>query len=238
VSTEQLIELPRDNVFRSAPAFELRAAPDPDAGDQAAGLPTLTGRFAVFDTWTEIDSWIEGRFLERIAPGAFRKTFSENRAGIRVLFQHGHDPQVGDKPLGPIDVLREDDVGAYYEVPLLDTSYVRDLLPGLRAGLYGASFRFRVVREDIVQPDSASTGNPDRLPERTIREAKVMEFGPVTFPAYPDATAGVRSLTDEVLARRLDRGRRSEHAAPRAPAARHPRRPDHLNRKDTKQWHL
>jgi phage head maturation protease len=67
-----------------------------------------------------------------------------------VLFQHGSDPQIGDKPLGPIDQLREDDTGAYYEVPLLEASYVRDnVLPGLKAGLYGASFRFRVVREEI-----------------------------------------------------------------------------------------
>jgi HK97 family phage prohead protease len=82
--------------------------------------------------------------MERIAPGAFKKTFREQPRPMRVLFQHGMDPQVGDKPLGPIRDLREDETGAYYEVPLLDASYVRDqVLPGLRAGLYGASFRFR-----------------------------------------------------------------------------------------------
>jgi len=43
---------------------------------------------------------------------------------------------------------------------------------------------------------SRSTFNPDGIPERTITEAQVMEFGPVTFPAYSRATAGVRSLTD------------------------------------------
>jgi hypothetical protein len=52
------------------------------------------------------------------------------------------------------------------------------------------------VREDLDQKPGRSTYNPKALPERTIREAKVMEFGPVTFPAYEGATAGVRSLTD------------------------------------------
>jgi len=41
-----------------------------------------------------------------------------------------------------------------------------------------------------------STWNPDALPERTIRSAQVFEFGPVTFPAYVGATAGIRSPTD------------------------------------------
>ena len=93
-------------------------------------------------------------------------------------------------------MLREDELGAAYEVPLLDTSYNRDLLEGLRAGAYGSSFRFKVQREDFNQKPARSTYNPKALPERTIREAKVMEFGPVTFPAYEGATAGVRSLTD------------------------------------------
>jgi len=38
--------------------------------------------------------------------------------------------------------------------------------------------------------------NPDAIPERTILQTQVFEFGPVTFPAYEGASAGVRSLTD------------------------------------------
>lgn len=141
--------------------------------------------------------------MERIAPGAFKKTFNENLARMRVLFQHGQDPQLGDKPLGPIRNLREDDTGAYYEVPLLrDDSgqvvdYIRSLLPGLREKLYGASFRFKVVKEEFDEEPDASDHNPNSLPERTVTEARVMEFGPVTFPAYASATAGLRSVTDE-----------------------------------------
>jgi len=172
------------------PGIELRASDD-------GGMPTLHGHFAVFNRWAEIDSWTEGHFLERIAPGAFKKTFREQKP--KVLFQHGGDPQVGDKPLGTIESLSEDDVGAAYEVRMLDTAYNRELLPGLEAGLYGASFRFKVMREEMVDDPVTSDDNPRALPERTIREAKVMEFGPVTFPAYDGATAGMRSMTDEFL---------------------------------------
>jgi HK97 family phage major capsid protein/HK97 family phage prohead protease len=188
-----MADLPRDNLVRAVfPAdLELR-----DNGD---ATPTLHGHFAVFNTFTEIKSMFEGNFLERIAPGAFSKTIKENAANMRVLFQHGRDPQIGDKVLGVPSVLEEDSVGARYEVPLFDTTYNRDLEPGLRAGAYGASFRFQVVKEEIDQEPKRSDHNPDGLPERTIQEARVMEFGPVTFPAYADATAGVRSLTDDFL---------------------------------------
>jgi hypothetical protein len=213
--SEQL--LLRENLVRALSAGpELR-----DAGD---GMPTMFGHFAVFDSWTTIDSRLEGRFRERLGAGAFAKTIAENRGRIVSLFNHGKDPAIGEKLLGPIEELREDPEGPYSEVPLLDTSYNRDLVPGLRAGLYGASFRFRVTRDEIVRPRAATEDNPDKLPERTIREVQLHEFGPVTFPAYPGATVAVRSMTDEytLSAFLTDPDRLAElvrHIAPATPAS-------------------
>lgn len=191
--------MPRDNLFRAlfagerVRAVELRA----EDGDQGDGR-TMVGHFAVFNVWTEINSFFEGNFMERFASGSFKKTIREQRDRMRVLFQHGRDPIVGDKPLGPIEELAEDDVGPAYKVPLLRAAYVDDhVLPGLAAGLYGASFRFRVMKEEVVEEPGTSDHNPKGLPERTVKEAQVMEFGPVTFPAYAEASAGVRSLTDD-----------------------------------------
>ena len=192
--TETPLRPPRDNLFRGmSPGDELRA----EAGDE--DMPTLRGHFAVFNEWTEINSLFEGNFMERFAPGAFDKTIAEQRDAIRVLFQHGHDPVIGDKPLGAIEALSTDSKGVAYEVPLLDTSYNRELLPGLKADLYGASFRFRVMREEIADAPETSDFNPQGIPERTVKEAQVFEFGPVTFPAYDSATAGVRSMTDQCI---------------------------------------
>jgi len=181
----------KTDLVRALPSnsYELRSS--------GAGMPTLRGHFAVWDTWAKIESAWEGTFCERLQAGCMSKTLTEQRDRIRVLFQHGRGGQIGDKVLGPITELREDEHGAYYEVQLLDTSYNRDLLPGLEAGLYGASFRFRVLREHVNNKPERSEYNPEGIPERTIRECHVHEFGPVTFGAYAEATAGVRSLTDK-----------------------------------------
>lgn len=190
---------PVDNLVRArydTGTIELRADSDSDGR-------TLFGHFAVFDRWTEIHSWFEGRFLERIAPGAFERTFADRADRIRVLYDHGHDPSIGNKPLGTPEVLREDKNGAYYEVGLFKASYVDDLLPALRAGQMGASFRFRVTGEEWHEPTRASKSNPEKLPERTVTAVDLYEFGPVTFPAYADASAGVRSGTDQFVERLL-----------------------------------
>lgn len=188
----------RDGI-RGVFPLEVRAVGD----DGFSGMPTLFGHFAVFNRWTEIDSLWEGRFMESIAPGAFKKSFQEHRGRMRCLFQHGKDPQVGDKVLGPIRELREDDEGAYYEVPLYDTSYNRDLLPALSDGQYGASFRFTVMKESIDDSPERSEWNPEGIPQRVVQELRCPEFGPVTFPAYADATAGIRSLTDDFIIMQL-----------------------------------
>jgi HK97 family phage prohead protease len=174
------------------PGAELRAATSENE------MPTLYGHFSVFDTPAIISSAREGTFVERVARGAFSKSIKENRNSIKVMFNHGRDPQIGEKPLGPLTELREDETGGFYSAELLDTSYNRDLIPALRAGLLGASFRFTVVREDVVDKPKRSAANPDGLPERTIREAKLFELGPVVNGAYKEATAGVRSITDYI----------------------------------------
>lgn len=181
---------PREDLYRAArPGFEVRSA------EEEGGLPTLFGHLIRWNEWTEIHDAFEGSFMERFAPGAFAKSISENRDSIKALFQHGHDPTIGDKPLGSISELEEDDVGARYEVDLLDTDYVREIVPGLEAGVYGASFRFHAMREEIDDSPERSERNPDGIQERTVKEAKLFEFSPVTFPAYAGSTAGVRSLS-------------------------------------------
>jgi HK97 family phage prohead protease len=195
-------EPPRDKLFRRFDGDDIFDLVRSDSDEERGGMPVLAGYLAVFNEWAEIRSKQEGHFLERIAPSAFKRTFENGRRAMRVCLDHGTDPTVGNKPLGAIQTLTETERGAYYEVPLLDTSYNRDLVPALEAGLYGSSFRFSVMRDEFNPKPRASEANPDALPERTILEAKVKEFGPVSFPAYIGATAGLRSITDEYTMRR------------------------------------
>ncbi len=175
-----------------APAVGLRA------GDDEDGRPVLFGHFARFNEWTEIDSFWEGRFMERILPGAFKKTFRERRDQIRVLFQHGRDPELRDRPIAEPGDLREDDEGAYHESRLFD-GMPEIVLAGLRAGQYGQSFKMQVLREDIIKEPGQSEHNPNGIAERSIKEIRLFEYGPVTFPAYANTTAGLRSTTDEFV---------------------------------------
>lgn len=174
---------------------EQRADDEPaEATDDTLGVMVV--RFSIFDVWYEIDSWYEGLFLERTARGAFTKTMREQRDNVVSLFNHGMDFNIGDKVLGRVSDLREDDDAAVLEAPLFDTSYNRDLLPGIRSGAYGSSFMFRVIRDEWNDDPGVSDWNPRGIPERTIKEVRLFEAGPVTFPANPDATAGMRSMTD------------------------------------------
>lgn len=190
----------------------LRAKAEADPEPEREGLGLLDVRFSPFNSWYRIDSWWEGTFIERTVPGAFKRTFNQHNDAnsthqIRTLFNHGHDLFIGDKLLGDVDEVAEDADSARSTVWLWDTSYNRDLLPGLRSGAYGSSFMFQTLKEEWNAEPEPSEYNPDGLPERTIKEARVIEAGPVTFPANPAATAAMRcvSSTDqhyELLARR------------------------------------
>lgn len=188
------MEAPRDDLIRFVPA-ESRAS--------VTDGRTMTGYPIVFDTFTEINSY-EGNFKERIAPGALTKTLRESRDKVKILFNHGADPQIGDKPLGKATTMKADARGLYVEVPLSDTSYNDDLLALMRDGaIDGMSFRFSVVQESWDTPKRG-------LPERTITELKLYELGPVTFPAYEATTVGIRNASDFAAWRGLTDEKRDE----------------------------
>jgi HK97 family phage prohead protease len=190
--------------------------PELRSAERADSLGTLTIPFSPFNTWYEVNSRWEGRFLERTTPGTFADTIAKDRGIMRSLFDHGHDPQIGNKVLGPIVALREDATSPVGEVELLDTGYNRDLLPGLKAGVYGSSFRMHVQADAWDDNPPRSEHNPDGIPERTITRVRALEFGPVTFPANPAATATVRSGTDYYYDQLRNRDTSAFEAAARA----------------------
>lgn len=188
-------DFPTENLVRGWTGTQTVTRADGDDGPRM-----LVGEFARFNEWTEIHSMFEGDFLERIAPGAFDDTIARDLGRVKVLFDHGHDPSLGNKPLGPIRSVESTDTGMRYEVELIDTDYNRDfIIPAADAGLLGASFRMAVRGNEWNDPEEPSEHNPSMLPERTITRIDLFEFGPVTFPAYEGASAGLRSRSDEFL---------------------------------------
>lgn len=176
---------------------------------------TLDGYGAVFNSSTVIDSW-EGRFRETIASGAMKRSFRETPP--KIQFDHGKHPLIGSLPVASLVSISEDsdpvlapDGGAHIVGRLLDNWLVAPVRDAIAAGVVdGMSFRFEVVREAWATADGIPLRDEmalmremdrvfledlpdDELPLRTLRELKVPEMGPVTWPAYTDTSVGVRS---------------------------------------------
>ncbi len=183
-------------VYRAADPVEMSF----DAADSSA--PVLVGRMMPYNEWTEINSKIEGHFMERFAPGALTKSIAERGSRIRALFEHGLDASFGNQPIAMIDEMSDEEDGAHYRASLLD-GLPSLLLSGLKRGLYGSSIRYWPVKWDRVRSPRPSEHNPQGIPEITVREAGFREFSVVTFPQYAGATARMRSVTDEVAAQQL-----------------------------------
>ena len=150
----------------------------------------LSAYGALFDTPTTIDSIREGLFVERVAPTAFDRTLKSGRR-IVSQYDHGHNARVSTLPLGPVKAWT-DAKGLRYDVDLLtDASYVQDILPAARAGLFSSSFRFQVIRDEWRDPRTATAANPDRLAERVLLDVELFEVGPVLFPAYQTGPVSV-----------------------------------------------
>lgn len=156
--------------------FDLSLA---DARAEVRDGRTLTGYAAVFNQPVQIDS-LQGSFMETWAPGSFTKTLRERGDLVQVQLNHGAD---GGMPLGKPTLLQEDDYGLRFEVPFYESVRNNEILAAVKArALRGVSIQFMPTRIEW---------NKDRT-ERTIKEAALYEFGPVTFPAQPAATMEVR----------------------------------------------
>lgn len=210
--TAEIHEIVTDGLCRSVP-FKSRA-------DQEGDGLTLEGYAAVFNSPTRIDSW-EGCFDESIAQGAFKKSLRERKPVLQV--NHG---RTEDLPIGAIEALAEDGKGLHVTARVFDVPDTALLREGIKAqAIHGMSFRFSVVRDEwrtadgaLVKPEDVSRllwksdrANPATILSRTLREVKLFELGPVTYPAYPDTSVGLRSqdlhvlLTDPQVRAELER---------------------------------
>lgn len=154
----------------------------------------VAGYAAVFNVETDIG----GMFREKIAPGAFAKAIGGD---VRSLFDHNTALILGRTKSGTLR-LSEDERGLRYEVDLPDTQAGRDLRVSMdRGDIDGSSFAFRVLKQSWDESSEPAL--------RTIEEVELYEVGPVTFPQYPEAEVGLRSLTAE----RGEREKKEHNAA-------------------------
>jgi len=136
---------------------------------------------------------IDGEFIERIDPRAFG-IVAERRGRKRPLETRAlwnHDPNYPLARYPGTLRMTVDEVGLRYEFPVPDTTYGRDIASNIRAGIVkGSSFSFSF--SFTVPSDGASWSVEDGRSVRTIQRIdSLLDVGPVTFPAYPDADVKV-----------------------------------------------
>ena len=148
------------------------------------GTMRLSGYAAVFN-----DSSVPLPFVERIAPGAFRKTLTET-PDVRLLINHEGLPLARTKN-GTL-TLREDERGLWMDAVIADTQEGRDLYTLVQRGdLDQMSFAFRVIRQKWNE-----TRTERLLTELSLADGDVSV---VTYPAYPTTSVEARAHLQEAM---------------------------------------
>lgn len=163
----------------SVEGVELRAAAE---GERSPG--TMVGYAAVFGKPSAV---IEGRFVERLNPGAFGPAIE----GTDTVALYNHDPNyvLGRKSAGTLR-MAEDAIGLKVEIDLPDSTLGRDLAESIRRrDVLGQSFSFTV-------PAGGDEWDRSANPAQRIVNAigKLYDVGPVVFPAYEDTTVAMRAF--------------------------------------------
>jgi HK97 family phage prohead protease len=170
--------------------------------DGAAESRWIVGYAAKFG----VNSLDLGDFIERIDPGAFG-IVAERRGRKRPLETRAlwnHDPNFPLARYPGTLRMHVDEVGLRYEFPVPNTTYGGDLASNVDAGIVrGSSFSFQIA------PGGETWSVEDGRSIRTVtRIDSLIDVGPVTFPAYPDADVTVAK-------RSYDAWRAAEEAASR-----------------------
>ena len=153
---------------------------------RADGQRVLVGYAAVFyragDPGTEYELY-DG-CVERIMPGAFDRAIRED--DVRALFNHEEECILGRTKSGTCR-LSVDDKGLKFEVDVPNTTIGRDVVEVVSRGdISGCSFAF--IPERVVWTEETS------MSVRQIESVKLLDVGPVTYPAYEATEVMARSV--------------------------------------------
>jgi len=147
--------------------------------------PHIQGHAAVFNQWSED----LGGFREKIRPGAFKKTLKES--DVRALFNHDANYVLGRNKAGTL-TLAEDDTGLAIDIDPPDTTWASDLKVSMQRGdVNQMSFGFQTVKDEWNNEDKKNI-------ERELVEVRLFDVSVVTYPAYPQTNAQVRSKVEQL----------------------------------------
>lgn len=155
-------------------------------------LATIEGYAAVYGVLSED----LGGFREIIEPGFFEDVLSDD---VRSLFNHDQNLILGRTKSGTLELTDEAE-GLGTRTLLPNTSYARDLQVSMgRGDVDQMSFAFSVKREGGDKWEKREDG----VIVRTLLRGgarRLFDISPVTYPAYPQTSAQVRSMVSELAA--------------------------------------
>lgn len=159
--------------------------PETRVEDGEKGL-VLRGKGAVFNRWYNV-----GGFREQVSPTAFNKTLKDH-PDIRGMFNHDPNFLLG-RTKSETMRLSVDERALNYEIDIdRDDSQAMSVAAKIRRGdVDGSSMAFMAVK-DTWEEEKDSSGKVTRI-SRTLEEVRLIETGPVVFPASPTTSVKVRS---------------------------------------------
>jgi HK97 family phage prohead protease len=148
------------------------------------GTRTIKGIAAPFNSKS-----VDMGFIEIIKPGAFTRTLKDN-PDVLMLRDHKQELLLGRTKSGTL-TLRETSKGLEFECQLPNNSDGDNLAVSLKRGdIDSCSFGFNVMSDSWADVDGQLV--------RTLLDIDLFECSVVSFPAYPDSTAALRSLPAEL----------------------------------------
>lgn len=146
---------------------------------------TINGYAAVFNR----ESSNLGGFVEVVDARAFNKSRGDGWPDVLARYNHDDNMLLGTVAGGTLRLL-VDDTGLMYDVdPPAARADILELVQ--RGDVRKSSFAFRTMDDDWSMTDQG-------FPKRTLLSAQLVDVAPVNIPAYPDSSAGLRSLAAHV----------------------------------------
>ncbi|MDR0497346.1 MAG: HK97 family phage prohead protease [Treponema sp.] len=149
----------------------------------------ITGTPIVYNRETVLYDSETFRWVEKIESGAARDALF--RAEQVLLWQHDTAKPMASRTNKTLTV-REDIAGVHIEADAGGTVWGRDGVEAIRAGIVAKmSFGFYLKEDGYTEEKFVENGK--RVLKRTIKKfARIVDFSPVTYPAYSDTAVSAR----------------------------------------------
>lgn len=176
-SEEKSLRSSRDDIEKrviSADEIEVRAED---------GKPPKLAGYAV--KWDKESTGLP--FIEVFRKGAFAESLKND--DIVALWSHDSTKPLASTSAGNLK-LQEDDVGLYFEMIPVETSWGKDAVATISSRVVkGMSFGFAAIDD--------RWGTKDGVSFREVLKAKLFEISPTPFPAYSASVVSVREMLKE-----------------------------------------